>query len=127
MSDIGIGQVVLINGTNAKRKAAEGIPINAKGVVCSISHAPDRPTIYNVEMASGHKHGLYLKEFKIVGISMAEFVSGMSDDKTVTVEGAFGDEGETGLTEPQEEGAQETGGTEPTDEGNGETGDQSIS
>lgn len=65
MTDIGIGQTVLINGTNLKRKVAEGIPINARAVVYLISHAPNRPTIYNVEViGSGHKHGLYLKEFK---------------------------------------------------------------
>ncbi len=76
MDNIVIGQRVLINGTNSKRKAKEGIPINRRAVIYSISHgriidketgARERPTMYNVqEDINGHKHSLLAREFKLL-------------------------------------------------------------
>lgn len=105
MDDIRIGQSVLINGFNAKRKAAEGIPIKARGEVFSISHAPNRPTIYNVQTANGAKYGLFKKEFNVLNILPVPMVPS-AEPKAAEPEAPEANEGlET--SEAEGEGAEE--------------------
>ena len=66
---ITIGQKVLINKINPKRKAAENIPYPARASVISISHGTGRDTIFNVQVeVSGHKHGLASNEFDLINL-----------------------------------------------------------
>ena len=123
-NDIKIGQKVLVNGTNLKRKMAEGIPVNARGQVISISHRfeklpdgswgkPLRPSIYNVELDSGHKHGLAFREFRLLqpilsegsgGPTMADFVEGKVPG-AIAVEGNLGEPTSAGVEDGAAEGS----------------------